>query len=150
MVDGLLKRGWTDLTVLDLAPEALDFARQRLGERATCVNWIAADIARWRPTRTNGVWHDRAVFHFLTDPADRSAYREALIAALDPRSVAVLATFALDGPERCSALPVQRYSAETLARELGARFMLRDHWKERHITPAGAAQPFTWAAFTLN
>ena len=147
LVDQLIAKGWTDLSVLDLSQEALDLSRRRLGAQGSTVEWIVADIAKWRPSRRYHVWHDRAVFHFLTESGDRNAYRTALEAALAPSGNAIIATFALDGPERCSGLPVVRYDAAALAHELGSSLKLIDSWNERHQTPAGSLQAFTWALF---
>ena len=122
---------------------ALDIAKARLGGAAARVDWIVADITQWRPSRHYDVWHDhRAVFHFLTEPADRAAYRDRLHAAVAPGGHAVIATFAPDGPERCSGLPVRRYDAETLAAEIGASFALVGQHRHVHVTPWGAPQPF--------
>lgn len=147
LVDQLIANGWTDLSVLDISQEALDVARQRLGSHGTMVKWIVADIATWRPLRRYDIWHDRAVFHFLTEADDRNAYRSALEAAVAPGGHAIIATFALDGPERCSGLPVVRYAPGALANELGPNFALIDSWNERHQTPLGSAQPFSWVLF---
>jgi 2-polyprenyl-3-methyl-5-hydroxy-6-metoxy-1,4-benzoquinol methylase len=147
MVDALLSRGWTDVTVLDIAPSALDAARARLGSKAARVQWQVADVTDWHPTRRYDVWHDRAVFHFLTGPEQREAYRRALSAGLSPGGILVMATFALDGPERCSGLPVERYDADKLAGELGPSLKLLESWREEHSTPWGAAQAFTWCVF---
>lgn len=147
LVDALLRRGWTDLTVLDIAQPALDAARGRLGQDAGKVHWEVADITAWQPKRHYDVWHDRAVFHFLTDAGQRRAYRRALEAALAPGSHLIIATFALGGPERCSGLPVQRYDASGLAAEFGEAFRLIDAWREEHVTPSGAGQSFTWCTF---
>ena len=147
LVDQLIAKGWTDLSVLDLSHEALDLSRRRLGAQGSTVEWIVADIATWRPSRRYQIWHDRAVFHFLTESADRTAYRTALEAALPPSGNAIIATFALDGPERCSGLPVVRYDAAALAKELGPSFVLIDSWDELHQTPAGSSQAFTWTLF---
>ena len=144
LVDELLDRGWSDLAVLDISASALDKSRQRLGDRSGRVEWIVSDITRWSPGRTYDIWHDRAVFHFLTDAGDRAAYREALKAALGPDGAVIMATFALDGPERCSGLEVRRYDPEGMAAELGPGFELVEHWTERHVTPAGKGQAFTW------
>jgi hypothetical protein len=147
LVDVLLARGFSDLTVLDVAAPALGLSRARLGAAAERVTWIVADVTRWRPERRWDVWHDRAVFHFLTDVNDRAAYRCALEAGTAAGSVVVIATFAPDGPERCSGLPVQRWSPETLAEELGPAFALERTWREAHHTPAGATQTFQWTVF---
>jgi 2-polyprenyl-3-methyl-5-hydroxy-6-metoxy-1,4-benzoquinol methylase len=147
LVDALLSRGWTDLTVLDIAPSALEAAKARLGRKAADVQWQVADVTDWHPARRYDVWHDRAVFHFLTAPEQREAYRQALLAGLSPGGILIMATFALDGPERCSGLPVERYDADKLARELGPPLELLESWREEHTTPWGASQAFTWCAF---
>lgn len=142
LVDRLYDRGYR-VTVLDLAESALERSRTRLGARAADVDWIVDDVTSWQPDRTYDLWHDRAVFHFFTDPADRAGYRRALEAGLAPGGHAVIATFAPDGPERCSGLPVVRWSAEELADELG--LLLVAELREAHRTPAGGIQSFTWA-----
>lgn len=147
LVDELMARDFPDLTVLDVSVVALDHARARLGADQGRVDWIVADITRWRPARSWDIWHDRAVFHFLTAEPDQEAYLAALAAGTRPGSTVVMATFASDGPERCSGLPVQRYSAEALAARLGGRFALRDQAAEMHPTPWGSAQSFAYAVF---
>ena len=150
LVDALLRRGWQDVTVLDIAAPALEAARERLGPEAGRVHWEVADITDWQPARRYDVWHDRAVFHFLTEPEQREAYRRALLAGLAPGGLVILATFALDGPETCSGLPVQRYDPAGLAKELGDAFDLIAGWREEHITPWGSRQSFNWSAFRLS
>ena len=145
LVDYLLAEGFTDISVLDIAESALKQAQKRLGTAADKVHWIAADVTQWRPQRKYGLWHDRAVFHFLTDPAARVAYRRNLQTALAAGGIAIIASFAPDGPERCSGLPVQRYSPESLAGELGPKFRLKDHRSEDHQTPAGKLQHFQYS-----
>lgn len=130
LVDALLRRGWRDITVLDIAAPPLDAAKERLGPDAEKVHWEVADITEWRPARRYDVWHDRAVFHFLIRPEQREAYRRALLAGLAKGGLLVMATFALDGPERCSGLPVQRYDPPSLANELGETFRLLEGWRE--------------------
>ncbi len=147
LVDELLTLGYTEVTVLDVSAVALERSRTRLGAKAANASWIVADLVAWRPARTWRVWHDRAVFHFLTDAAAQDRYLAALHAATSPGSVALIATFALDGPERCSGLPVQRYSPETLAARLGPDFTLYDQAAETHATPFGTTQRFSYAAF---
>lgn len=147
LVDRLLAAGRRDVTVLDVSAEALARTRARLGTSAGGVEWIVADITRWRPSRTWAIWHDRAVFHFLTDPDDQAAYLGALRAATGPGARVVLATFAPDGPERCSGLPVMRYDAAGLAGRLGPAFTLVDADRAVHLTPWGAEQRFTWTLF---
>lgn len=145
LVDHLLAEGYTDLTVLDLAETALERAGARLGPAALKVQWQVADVTQWRPERRYRLWHDRAVFHFLAEPQERAAYRAALEAALAPGHHALIASFALDGPERCSGLPVQRYSPESLAAELGRGFRLRQSREETHLTPMGRLQRFQYS-----
>lgn len=147
LADALLDRGWTDVTLLDISEPALEATRLRLGAWAAKVRWEIADLRHWRPGRVFHIWHDRAVFHFMTDAADRAAYKRALTQATRAGSHVILATFALDGPEQCSGLPVNRYDAASLAAELGEDFALVDDWRQSHATPWGAAQSFQWALF---
>jgi 2-polyprenyl-3-methyl-5-hydroxy-6-metoxy-1,4-benzoquinol methylase len=147
LVDALLGRGFRDVTLLDIAGVALDTTLARLGPRAASVKTLVTDVTELRPTRRYRVWHDRAVFHFLTEPERRAAYVRALADALEPGGAAIIATFALDGPTKCSGLPVQRYSAETLADELAGVLELTESRREMHATPAGAVQSFVFASF---
>jgi 2-polyprenyl-3-methyl-5-hydroxy-6-metoxy-1,4-benzoquinol methylase len=145
LVDDLLQAGYTALTVLDLSPTALATARQRLGERAAAVQWLQANITEARlPPHAYEVWHDRAVFHFLTSAEERRAYVEAVLRAVRPGGHVIVATFAEDGPEQCSGLPVMRYSAAGLHAEFGAPFTLLRHEREEHRTPAGGVQRFIY------
>ncbi len=146
LVDGLLAAGHTDLTVLDLSSEALAVTRARLGPEPR-VHEIVADVSAWSPSRTYALWHDRAVFHFLVHPEQRAGYLRALDAALGPEGQAIIATFSLEGPERCSNLPVRRYSAELLAEELAPLLALVESRDVVHTTPWGSAQAFTFARF---
>jgi len=145
LVDDLIGRGFTDLTVLDIAESALERSKARLGKDADKVAWIVGDITSWTPPRTWDVWHDRAVFHFLTERQQQDAHIAALTAATRPGSTVIFATFALDGPEKCSGLPVQRYSPETLACRLGSAFVLAGQASETHKTPGGSEQRFSYA-----
>jgi SAM-dependent methyltransferase len=147
LVDHLIARGYEDVTVLDLSAAALASARSRMGDRADRVNWIAADVTIWQPSRTYDVWHDRAAFHFLTEPNDQAAYVARLRRALPVGGHAIIATFAPDGPERCSGLPVSRYDANALAATLGEGFELIDTRRHDHTTPWGAAQKFQFSTF---
>lgn len=147
LVDALLAAGHRAVTVLDISDKALAAARTRLGARAESVAWIVADVTRWRPEASYPVWHDRAAFHFLTDAGERAAYMAALRAALRPGGTAIIAAFAADGPERCSGLPVRRYSPALLAGELGPGFRLIETTDEEHVTPAGARQHFVFCRF---
>ena len=147
LVDALLADGWADVSVLDISAVALDRAKARLGPAAAKVHWIVADITQWRPARTWAVWHDRAVFHFLIDTTAQCAYIAALKQGTTPGAAIVMATFALTGPEKCSGLPVQRYSAATLAARLGPDFALEAEAAETHPTPFDTTQDFTFATF---
>ena len=145
LVDDLLLRGFTDLTVLDVAAAALARSKARLGDEATKVMWIAADVTTWQPPRRYRLWHDRAAFHFLTGHREQAAYIAALTAGTGPGSTIVMSTFALDGPEKCSGLPVRRSSPQTLAAGLGGPFALTDSGHESHRTPWNADQRFSYA-----
>lgn len=145
LVDVLLDEGMKSVTVLDLSPAALDAARARLGLRADAVHWVAADVTAWQPDRTYDIWHDRAAFHFLIDANDRAAYIERLTAAVAPGGYAVIATFAPDGPERCSGLPVVRYDPAALAEVIGPSFRLVEHVKHQHTTPWNSTQAFQFS-----
>ena len=147
LVDALLAQDWEDITVVDIAAPALEAARARIGPRADEVRWVVADITDWHTDRAYEVWHDRAVFHFLTEPGQREAYRRALSSGLAAGGLAIFATFALDGPERCSGLEVEQYDAEKLASELGPLLTLIGSWKEVHVTPWGSSQSFNWCVF---
>ena len=144
--DQLLAAGFQDITVLDISSEALRTLAQRLGESAK-VTLLQQDVTEFRPTRRYKVWHDRAVFHFLTDPKDRKGYSSALRHGLQPGGHLIIATFGPQGPERCSGLPVVRYDADTLATQLGHEFELLDSSLEVHMTPSGAGQQFLYCHF---
>ena len=151
LVDALLRTGYADITVLDVSAAALAHARRRLGARAASVHWLDADVLTARlGDAAFDVWHDRAVFHFLTSTADRAAYVAQLRATLRPGGHAVIATFADDGPARCSGLEVARYSPETLGAALGADFEPLATAREQHVPPAGASQSFVYGLFRLK
>lgn len=147
LVDHLLGDGHCAITVLDISEEALATTRARLGEDAGHVTWLVQDAASWRPAQTYRVWHDRAVFHFLTDAERRQGYLNALTAGVATGGRFIVATFAPDGPETCSGLPVQRYDADDLAALLGPDWRLVETAREDHTTPDGRVQPFTWCHF---
>lgn len=147
LVDHLLDRGYGDLIVVDISATALAAVQQRLGARAGAVRWLAGDITRMTPERTYRLWHDRAVFHFLTEAEDRRSYVATLTAALAPDGCAIIATFAEDGPERCSNLPVRRYSPERLAAEFAPHLAMIDSQRETHTTPAQGLQKFIYCSF---
>ena len=138
----LLDVGVRQVTVLDVSAAALAEHAARLGARADRVRWVEADVTRWTPEEQVDAWHDRAVFHFLTAAADRQAYRRRLHASVVPGGRVVVATFAPDGPDRCSGLPVARYEGAALSAELGLTDVTFD--REVHTTPWGAPQAFTW------
>lgn len=138
MVDALLSLGFCNLTAVDISTSALERTRQRVG---TGVDLVVADVREYVTDVPVALWHDRAVFHFLTDPHDQARYRRNLHASLAPDGHVVLATFAPDGPDTCSGLPVQRYTAEELADVLQLR--LQRHERRIHTTPWGSTQPFT-------
>lgn len=147
LVDALLQGGYRDVSVLDLSANALDAARKRIGTAASAVDWIVADATTWQPAKTYDVWHDRAAFHFLTDSSDRAAYVERLSSAVAPGGHVIIATFAPDGPEKCSGLPVQRHDGASLAAELGPDFELVETRSETHHTPWDSTQAFQFSRF---
>jgi len=149
LVGDLLREGYSDLTVLDLSATALAAARSRLGSRsAGTVKWWVTDITKASlPFQAYDIWHDRAVFHFLNSLADRRAYVNALRRAIKPGGIVIVATFAEDGPTRCSGLPVMRYSAESLQAEFGESFSLLRQEKDEHHTPSGSVQQFVYCLF---
>jgi SAM-dependent methyltransferase len=147
LVDCLLDRGYRHLAVVDVSEAALEIARVRLGPRGDGVAWVAADARYVRlPTQVD-LWHDRAVFHFLTEEADRQAYLESVRSALRVGGHVILATFALNGPERCSGLPVRRYDPDSMGEFLGPDFELVQSLEREHVTPGGSSQLFTYAVF---
>jgi SAM-dependent methyltransferase len=145
LVDALAARGLDCLAVLDVSGAALDRAKTRLGPAALTPIWIEADVTREWSLKPMDIWHDRAVFHFLTTADERAHYKQHLFETLKPGGSAIIATFALDGPEKCSGLPVQRYSPERLAEELGPAFELRDALAHVHTTPWGSTQSFQYS-----
>ncbi|MDB5609985.1 MAG: hypothetical protein JWP25_6885 [Bradyrhizobium sp.] len=147
LVDVLVERKIGQITVLDLSATALDAAKERLGDRGAGVKWVVADVTTWEPSQTYDLWHDRAAFHFLTDASDRSAYVGHLKRAVRSGGYVIIGTFALDGPERCSGLPIMRYDAGILGKVLGADFELMDARRHDHATPWGAVQRFQFSTF---
>lgn len=147
LVDTLVDEGFKAVTVLDLSEKALATSKARLGTRGANVQWVVADITIWEPTQTFDVWHDRAALHFLTDPKDRAAYAERVSRAVRSSGHVIIGTFAPDGPERCSGLPVVRHDAATLGKLLGHSFELVESRRHDHQTPAGATQRFQFSRF---
>lgn len=147
LVDDLLGRRFRRLTVLDLSGAALAAAKERLGVGAAAVRWIIADVTQWEPPQMYDLWHDRAAFHFLTEHADQSAYVDRLRRAVKPGGYVIIGTFAPDGPEDCSGLPIVRHDSTTLAAVLGRGFDLIDARRHDHATPWGAIQRFQFSTF---
>lgn len=145
LVDDLLTEGYRNITVFDLSVTALDVAKARLGNRSSKVTWIESNIINAElQEHAYHVWHDRAVFHFLTDEEERRAYVSRVLRAVKPGGIVIVATFAEDGPAKCSGLPVMRYSANELHAEFGQPFLLLGHDRESHYTPAGYEQMFVY------
>jgi 2-polyprenyl-3-methyl-5-hydroxy-6-metoxy-1,4-benzoquinol methylase len=148
LVDDLLNYGYKSITVADLSRKALALAQERLADRAESVTWIQGDITLISLVESQyDAWHDRAVFHFLTDPEQRQHYRYNLMKALKPDGHLIIAVFAPEAPPRCSGLPVERYTLEKLKSTLGAEFELKQHTKELHITPGGTEQMYLYCHF---
>lgn len=147
LVDILLEEGFKAVTVLDLSEMALAKSKARLGEKGASVQWVVADITTWEPSQDYDVWHDRAALHFLADPKDRAAYAERVSRAVRPGGHVIIGTFAPDGPERCSGLPVIRHDATTLGELLGRSFELIESKRHDHQTPTGAIQRFQFSRF---
>jgi SAM-dependent methyltransferase len=143
----LVAEGYAAVSVLDLSRVALDAARERVGDGAP-ITWIEADVRTWKPERTWDLWHDRAVLHFLTDDTDRAAYLSQLRNAISPGGGFVIGTFAEDGPEECSALPVRRHSIEDLVALVPDAEVIETR-RQIHSTPGGKEQPFNWIAARL-
>lgn len=145
LVDKLVERGFSDITVLDIAAGALEQARRRLGPGSATVNWLVGDVTGFEADRNFRVWHDRAVLHFLVDPEDRQRYIDVLMRSLAPGGHLILATFGPEGPLKCSGLEIRRYSIGMQAEMLGPGFELQRHELEVHETPAGASQQFLYS-----
>lgn len=151
LVDGLLAAGYSTVTVLDVSSAALAQAAARLAEKAELVTWLEANVLdRELPASAFDVWHDRAVFHFLTDINERQRYVEQVRAAVRIGGSVIVATFASDGPTKCSGLNVTRYSPQELHRQFGSDFQLLESAREEHHTPAGALQPFIYCWFRVG
>ena len=148
LVDDLQHKGYRNITVLDISGAALAAVKARLGSRADSVHWLEANVLDASfEDGTFDVWHDRAVFHFLTAPEDRQAYVNKALHAVKPGGLVIVATFAEDGPTKCSGLPVMRYCVSELHAEFGKPFALLHHEKESHLTPAGKTQQFVYCVY---
>jgi SAM-dependent methyltransferase len=151
LVDDLLERGYSNITVLDISEAALEAARTRLGERGSRVHWICADVTKAQlPRGAYDFWHDRAVFHFLRDPDASSRYVEAVRRSLKPGGHIVVATFGPHGPEKCSGLEVMRFTPEALHDEFGSEFLQLASTTEKHTTPWGTEQEFVYCYCRLS
>jgi 2-polyprenyl-3-methyl-5-hydroxy-6-metoxy-1,4-benzoquinol methylase len=151
LVDDLVSRGYREITVLDVSKTAIEATKQRLGRSAEYVRWMLGDITQvsLRP-QSFDVWHDRAVFHFLTEPTQREAYVRSVLNAVRPGGYVIVSTFGPEGPTKCSGLDVMRYDAEALHREFGKRFRIEESSKEIHRTPWGAAQQFVYCCCRIG
>ena len=147
LADALISEGFKAVAVLDLSEKALATSKARLGSKGTQIQWIVADVTNWQPSQTYDVWHDRAALHFLTDPKDRAAYAERVSNAVRVGGHVIIGTFAPDGPERCSGLPVIRHDAATLGELLGPSFELAETRRHDHQTPSGVIQRFQFSRF---
>lgn len=148
VVDDLLDQGFEHITVLDLSEAALSLSRSRLGDRASKIQWLEADITSTQlPLSYYDLWHDRAVFHFLTSSADRRKYARTMRSSVKPHGHIVIGTFSPQAPPKCSGLNVQRYSPELLHQELGKDLQLHDHRFEVHVTPGGVEQTYGYCRF---
>ena len=150
LAEELFKRGYQDITVLDLSETALAAARVRLGRGADRIRWIAGDATDWEPPQSYDVWHDRATFHFLVEEADRAAYLSRLTRFLNPSGHAIIATFAPDGPERCSGLPSFATICDSLGQTLGPAFVLLSTRRHVHTTPWGSTRHSSSASFVTH
>ncbi len=151
LVDDLIQDGYQTLSVLDISESALKVAQDRLGDLTRKVQWIAQDITRVKfPEQSIDVWHDRAVFHFLTNAADRKNYINVVMKSVKRGGHVIVSTFAEDGPEKCSGLEVQRYNKDSLHAEFGSPFKLLGHEDEFHQTPSGKLQHFVYCYCRLN
>ena len=147
LVDELDGLGYNDLTITDLSSSALTITQDRLGSRSDSVTWVHGDVTEQRFERTYQVWHDRAVFHFLTEAERVARYLDRMTQTVDVGGHAVIATFALDGPDSCSGLPVHRYGPETLQQTIGSAFEAVRFVHDSHLTPDGVTQEFTYGLF---
>ncbi len=144
LVDGLYARGYRHLAVLDISGQALAHAQRRLGAAAGDIHWFEADVTSFSAPHPYDLWHDRAVFHFLTDGGDRKKYMNVLKRTLKPNGHVIIAAFAIGGPQKCSGLDIVQYDAEKLSAELGEGYSLMEEAHELHITPAHKEQKFAY------
>jgi 2-polyprenyl-3-methyl-5-hydroxy-6-metoxy-1,4-benzoquinol methylase len=150
LADCLLKLSYSNIAVLDISEMAIDHTKRRLEEHATKVEWYVKDISDFIPSHQFDIWHDRAVFHFLMDPKSRALYIKALKNTLRARGYAIIATFAQDGPKKCSGLDIVQYDGLSMQHELGDEFELLEHQFEMHLTPKGNQQHFNYFLFQFH
>lgn len=147
LVDNLIEENYTNLSVLDISENALSITKKRLGKNEKFIKWFEADVTKFYPPHNFNLWHDRAVFHFLTDPLDRKSYLKKLKKYLRPEGHLIIATFAVGGPEKCSGLEIVQYNSERIKNELGEEFVLVNERHELHITPVKKVQKFNYFYF---
>ncbi|CZO60658.1 class I SAM-dependent methyltransferase [Legionella pneumophila serogroup 1] len=147
LVDHLLNLGYSQVAVLDISDRAIEYVKKRLADRATQVEWYVNDITRFTPGHAYDIWHDRAVFHFLNEEKSRKAYLNVLRNTIKPRGYVIIASFAKDGPKKCSGLDIVQYDAESIQKEFGDEFILLESQLEEHVTPAGNEQQFIYFIF---
>ena len=147
LVDCLYDEGYSNLSVLDISKKALDYAKNRLGDKAAKIKWYEEDVTLFIASQKYSLWHDRAVFHFLTNKSDRVKYVDTIKSSLLSGGYVVIAAFALDGPEKCSGLDIVKYDADKLSAELGEGFKLLDQKNEIHLTPQNKEQKFVYFHF---
>jgi len=150
LVDNLCERGYSNVSVLDISAAALAHCRNRLAQKGYQAHWFEEDVTRFNPPHRFALWHDRAVFHFLTSKTDRESYVDVLEHSLQPGGQVAMLTFAVGGPARCSGLDIVQYDADRLGAELGAHFRLMEWGRETHLTPAGKQQDFAWFRFSYT
>lgn len=147
LVDHLLKKGYTDITVLDISSKAIERAKERLGEKATAVTWIVADAANFKPDHQYDVWHDRAAFHFLTNPDEIANYIKTAAHAINPGGILIMGTFSEEGPTKCSGIEIKQYSAASLEACFTSGFNKVKSFYTDHTTPSGSVQNFVFCSF---
>jgi 2-polyprenyl-3-methyl-5-hydroxy-6-metoxy-1,4-benzoquinol methylase len=150
LVDCLIEEGFNNISVLDLSSNALMLAKSRLGENSKLVNWQIDDVTQFTPEKAYSLWHDRAVFHFLTEKSERDKYKKVLASAVKVDGYVIIATFSIGGPAKCSGLDIVQYDAEKISQEFESHFKLIKETSEIHITPVGREQLFGYYVFTKN
>jgi len=148
--DYLLEDDFKNITVLDLSSNAIEHAKQRLADKSDLIEWIVADVTSFVPAYKYNLWHDRAVFHFLTDKNDREKYKQTLESSIKAGSKVIIVAFSIGGPTKCSGLDIVQYDAAKLKEELGDNFILLEEKHESHITPEGKEQAFEYYVFVRN